>query len=70
MTPFPPVVAGMVGLLLGLLGALGRFVVSSAARGRASAHGDAPWQEVVGRPGAIAFAAPVFFHLLHGLYAG
>ena len=70
LTPFPPVVAGMVGLLLGLLGALGRFVVSSAARGRASAHGDAPWQHVLGRPGAIAFAAPVFFHLLHALYAG
>ena len=62
----------MVGLLLGLLGALGRFVMSSVARERAhaSAHGDAPWQQVLGRPDAIAFAAPVFFHLLHALYGG
>ena len=70
LTPFPPVVAGMVGLLLGLLGALGRFVMSSAARERASARGGAPWQEVLGRPDAIAFAAPVFLHMLHVLYAG
>ena len=72
LTPFAPMVAGMVGLLLGLLGALGRFVMSSVARERtrASPHGGAPWREVLGRPDAVAFAAPVFFHLLHALYGG
>ena len=72
LTPFPPMIAGMVGLLLGLVGALGRFVMSSAARERtrAAPHGGAPWREVLGRPDAIAFAAPVFFHLLHALYGG
>jgi phosphatidate cytidylyltransferase len=72
LTPFPPMVAGMVGLLLGLVGALGRFVMSSAARERAhgTSRSRAPWQEVLGRPDAIAFAAPVFFHLLHALYGG
>jgi len=72
LTPFPPAVAAMIGLLLGLLGALGRFVMSSVARERtrASPHGDAPWREVLGRPDAVAFAAPAFFHLLHALYGG
>jgi len=72
LTPFPPTVAAMIGLLLGLLGALGRFVISSVAREctHAPPHNVAPRQKVLGRPDAIAFAAPVFFHLLHALYGG
>lgn len=72
LTPFPPSVAGMVGLLLALAGALGSFVMSSMAGERPDAlprRGNV-WQRVLGRPGAIAFAAPVLFHLLHALYGG
>ena len=70
LTPFPPAVAAWSALLLGLLGALGRFVMSSIARERTDAlpHGGASWHRWLGRPDAIAFAAPVFFHLLHALY--
>jgi phosphatidate cytidylyltransferase len=70
LTPFTTVVAAAAALLIALLGTLGRFVMACVDRERPPA-GTVPataWRRALGRPGAIAFSAPVFYYLLHALY--
>jgi len=68
LTPFPPLASGAVALLLALLALLGRFVMTAIARERDPAADGVDVRAILGRPAGIAFAAPVWFHLLRALY--
>ncbi len=69
LTPFTPGVAAAAALLIALLGALGRFVMACIERERPTGVAAAAgWRRALGRPDAIAFAAPVFYHLLRAIY--
>ena len=70
LTPFTPGVAAAAALLIALLGALGRFVMACIERERPGSASVAAggWRRALGRPDAIAFAAPVFYHLLRATY--
>lgn len=71
ITPFSMVVAAMLGLLIGLLGTLGGLVMSAIKRsfnakdwGNAIAgHGG-----YMDRVDSVAFAAPIFFHVVRYYY--
>lgn len=67
LTPFAPLAAGAIALLLALLALLGRTVLAAVARERDGGATGADVRAIFGRPAAIAFAAPVWYHLLHVL---
>lgn len=68
LTPFPPLAAGALALLLALLALLGSRVMAVIAPERGGGDAAFDGRAILGRPAGIAFAAPVWFHLLHALY--
>jgi phosphatidate cytidylyltransferase len=71
VTPFPPLVAGLIALMICLLGFGGGLVMSAIKRDRGvkdfgtliEGHGG-----VLDRIDSLCFAAPVFFHTVRYFY--
>ena len=68
LTPLPPLPAGAAATALALLALSGRLVVATIAPARAEAGAACSARATLGRPACIAFAAPVWYHLLRALY--
>ncbi len=72
ITPFTPLSAGLIALIIALMGFLGGLVMSAIKR----AHGVKDWgHSIAGHGGfidrldSVVFAAPIFFHLTRYWYA-
>lgn len=68
LTPFSPLPAGAAALLLATLALAGRRVLAAVAPARDGDDAAVDARAILGRPAGIAFAAPVWFHVLHALY--
>lgn len=66
LTPFSPLVAGLMALVAAVMGAFGGLVLSAAKRDRGVkdwGHGIVGHGGFLDRLDGVAFAAPIFFHL-------
>ena len=67
ITPFNPLEAGLIGVLLALMGFFGRLVMAGIKRGhgvRAWSHGVMSYGGMLDRLDSVIFAAPVFYHVV------
>ena len=72
ITPFTPLEAGLMSLVIVVMGFLGGLVLSAVKR----SLGEKDWGTMIkghggmlDRMDSVCFAAPVFFHLTHYFYA-